>query len=716
MQQELNIDIETYSNLDLSQVGVYRYVECPDFDILLLSYSFNDEPVRTLDLISGDAIPDRVLKALQDPKVLKTAHNANFELTCLNAYLPIVYGISTPLEQWECTMVKTAMLGLPLALKAVAMVLNLSVQKDAKGKALIKYFSEPCKPTKINGQRTRNLPHHAPDKWEDYKNYNRVDVEVEKEIRQWCSFFEIPDFERQLWFQDQHINNRGVRIDLSLVESAIELDRTSTANFMKQVSLLTGIENPNSDPQVKEWLEEQGIKLPGLSKEVVSAALASERVPEMVKTVLRLRQKFKKSSIDKYAALFRAVCQDQRIKGIIQFYGANRTGRYAGRIFQPQNLTRMEEDIWGKGDLMSAARELVRRKDIDSINFVFGNLSTVLSQLIRTALIPAEGNVFITSDFSAIEARIISWLANEEWRLEVFRTHGKIYEASASKMFGVPIELCGKGTDYRSRGKVAELALGYQGSAGALVTMGALEMLKIDARSMEAVLTQTGITLKELRPLVRAWRKENPNIVKLWYDIEEQVIDCIQNDRTVEMVRGMSCEIRNGILFIKLPSGRELAYFKPGLISKRFTKFRFTEDYNEFSKDDKTVLNLDKANSLQRAGRGVIEGEPFTKKSIVYWGMNQTTKQWEKVDTYGGKLVENITQAIARDCLVFAKHNLYKEGYFTVLHVHDEVVIETEPDLSSTQEVDEIMARTPAWGKDIPLAAESYISHYYKKD
>lgn len=700
--RELNIDIETFSTRDLKKVGVYKYVECPSFDVLLFAYSFDGGPVKVIDLLSGEYIPSEVLDALRDPSILKTAFNANFELTCLNRYLPEVYGITTPVDQWECTAVKCAMLGLPLQLEAVARVLRLPVEKDARGSALIRYFSIPCKPSKANGERTRNYPSHDLQKWEEYKQYNKRDVEVEVSVRQWASFFKIPSFERLLWLQDQAINNKGVLIDTVLAVNAVRIDKVNSEALLNEVSAVTKLDNPNSDAQLKAWLKEQDAELPNMTKETVSAALKRKDYPKKAKHILRLREQFKKSSIKKYAALLRASCDDARIRGIIQFYGANRTGRYAGRIFQPQNLPRIDEHLFGgKGELLDTARRLVKDYDIAGLDFVFNSVSDVLSQLIRTAIIPEKGKVFIISDFSAIEARIIAWLANEEWRMEVFRTHGKIYEASASKMFGIPIEQCGKGTDYRQRGKVAELALGYQGSAGALETMGALKM---------------GIPLQDLRPMVKAWRKENPNIVKLWYDTEESVIECIKYGRKVTLHRGITAEVRNEILFVKLPSGRELAYFRPALRVKKYAKVRFIKEFKEFSENDRTVLPLDKAKLLASNKVGSIEGEPYNKETIVYQGMDQVTKQWRTVDSYGGKLVENLVQAIARDCLVFAKHNLYKAGYFTVLHIHDEVVIEAEPDLSSTKEVDEIMSIPPYWGVDIPLTAESYISHYYKKD
>lgn len=697
--RELNIDIETYSTEQLTgnkSVGVYKYSECPDFDVLLFGYSFDNDPVRVIDLISGDRLPQEVLDALQDPSVLKTAHNANFELVCLNKYLPMVYGITTPVEQWECTMVKCAMMGLPLSLDAVGKVLDIESKKDAGGKALIRYFSVPCKPTKTNEQRTRNYPFHDAEKWQQYIEYNRRDVEAEKEIRKRIKFFEIPPFEKKLWYQDQLINNTGVRVDLKVAENAVKIYQQVSEDFKNRVALLTGVDNPNSDAQIKGWLKEQGVPMNSLAAEAVEEAVNDEAFPPLPKKVLKLRSQYKLSSISKYEALLRALCADERVRGIIQFYGAARTGRYAGRIFQPQNLPRIE-----LGDtLLDAAREFVRSNDIEGIKFTFGDVAEVLKQLIRTAIVPADGKVFLISDFSAIEARIIAWLADENWRMDVFNTHGKIYEASASKMFGVDIGLCGKGTDYRQRGKVAELALGYQGAAGALIQMGALKM---------------GINIKELRPLVKAWRKENANIVQLWYDLEEKIIECVKTGERVELPKGMSAEIRKGILFIKLPSGRELSYYNPSLTLMRYQKVKFVEEYNEYEEGDTTLLPYKRAALHRDKGRVVFVGQSTTKHSLVYKGLNDKN-QWVNVHTYGGKLTENIVQAIARDCLVFAKYNLYERGYFTVMHVHDEVVIESEPEFSSTEEVDKIMSMRPSWGKTIPLTAESYISRYYKKD
>lgn len=656
---ELNIDIETFGTRPLKgtkAVGTYKYVEDPKFGVMLFAYSFDNDPVRVLDLLSGDLIPQAVLDALVDPAVLKTAHNANFELTCLNKYMWGNYDLKLDHRQWECTMVRCAMLGLPLALENVAKVLGLTDLKDSRGKALITYFCQPCKPTKTNGQRTRNYPFHDPEKWAEFIEYNRQDVVVEKAIRNKTAFFKMPAFERELWYMDQDINNRGCMIDVTLVKNAIQINLENNDELMNTVTERTGVINPNSDAQLKEWLMSNDVDMPDMQKDTVKAMLSGDHVAIDVRKVLELRQQFKKSSIKKYDALLRALGADSRIRGIIQFYGANRTGRYAGRIFQPQNLPRISL----KSGCLDIARELVKKYDVDGIRLMFGNIANTLSQLIRTAVIPAPGHEFIISDFSAIEARVIAWLAGEKWRLDVFATHGMIYEASASKMFGIALELCGEGTVWRQRGKVAELALGFQGGVGALIKMGALDM---------------GISEQELDPIVKAWRKENPNIVKLWYKVDELVVEAVRTGKKVALPKGMFAEVRESILFIKLPSGRELAYYKPELYVNKFDRL-----------------------------------------AVRYQGLDQETKQWRRIETYGGKLVENIVQAIARDCLVFAKYNLWKAGYDTVLHIHDEVVLESLIGMGSTKEVDKIMSRTPDWGEGLPLTAKSYISMYYKKD
>lgn len=646
--QTLGIDIETYSSIDLTKSGVYRYVEAPDFEILLFAYSLNDQPVEIIDLAQGEQLPAHILYALTDPNVLKTAHNANFERVCIRKH----FKIHLPVDQWECTMAKSTMLGLPLSLDAVGKILKLQAQKDSAGKMLIKYFSLPCKPTKVNGQRTRNLPQHSPEKWDQFKAYCVKDVEVEQAIREKIAFFEAPKTEKILWQVDQTINDTGILVDPQFVHNAIRLDHLHQQQLTEEAVKITGLDNPNSVAQLKDWLLENGIDAPSLNKASIAESIDDITDPT-VKRVLELRQEMSKTSVKKYQAMTKAICPDNRVRGLLQYYGANRTGRWAGRLVQVQNLPRNEmQDL-------DIARRLVRQGDLDSLEFLFDSVPETLSQLIRTAFIASPGHRFIVADFAAIEARVIAWLAGERWRLDVFNTHGKIYEASASQMFKIPLDKITKGSPLRQKGKVAELALGYQGGPNALIKMGALKM---------------GIEETELPKLVAMWRQANKKITDYWNTVEDAAINAVEEGST-SISHGIRFIKEKGILFIELPSKRRLSYLRPQLRPNK-----------------------------------------FGGHSIFYEGMDQTTKQWGLQQTYGGKLVENIVQAVARDVLADAMLRLHKLNYKIVIHVHDEIVMEMPEGKGSTKEVDDVMAQTIPWAKGLPLKAESYETLYYKKD
>ncbi|WP_031538052.1 DNA polymerase [Bacillus sp. MB2021] len=646
----LAIDIETYSKADLVKCGVYAYSESADFEILLFAYAVDEEEVQIVDLASGEKIPDDIERAMTDPKVLKTAYNANFERTCLAKY----FNKPMPPDQWRCSSVHALMLGLPGYLDGVAKCLKLKEQKLKEGKSLIRYFSVPCKPTKVNAGRTRNLPEHDPDRWDTFKLYCKQDVEVERQIRKKLDAFPIPKIEQKLWELDQKINDEGVLIDKSLVINAIQADKAFQDELFDEAILLTGLENPNSPVQLKGWLMKQGIEVDSLAKKNVEA-LMDEVANSDVKRLLELRQEMSKTSVKKYEAMERSVCLDQKIRGLLQFYGASRTGRWAGRLVQIHNLPRNS-----MGDL-HIARSLLKSGDYETINILFDSLSNVLSQLIRTTFIPAKGNRFIVADFSAIEARVIAWLAGERWRMDVFQSHGKIYEASAAQMFKVPIETIDKGSPLRQKGKIAELALGYGGSKGALMQMGALEM---------------GLTEEELPDLVSAWREANPNIVKLWWSIEAAAMKAVKEKAVVKMQYGLTFHYTKGILFITLPSGRSLAYVRPRI--------------------------------------GV--DERFGKEQLTYEGTEQGSKQWGRIPTYGGKLTENIIQAIARDCLAVAMLRLAEAGYHISFHVHDEVVLDVPIGTGSMEEVEDLMGQPIEWTPGLPLGADSFETDYYKKD
>ena len=645
----LSIDIETFSSVDLTKCGVYKYTESEDFEILLFAYAFDDEDIKIIDLAQGEKLPKEVIEAIYSTNVIKSAFNAQFERVCLSRY----FSMELPIEQWRCSMVHSLTLGLPGSLENVAKCLNLKTQKMDEGKNLIRYFSIPCKPNKSNDGRTRNLPSHDKEKWELFKEYCKRDVEVEREIRRKIENFNMTDIELRLWHLDQKINDYGVNVDMELVKNAIKCDEEYQRELMKEALNLTKLENPNSPTQLKNWLENRGLEVSSLSKANVKELLDKTKNPT-VRRVLELRQEMSKTSVKKYDAMERAMCKDFKIRGLLQFYGAL-TGRWAGRLVQVHNLPRNNmEDL----DL---ARQLLLNGDYGTLEILFDSISDVLSQLIRTAFIPSFNSRFIIADFSAIEARVIAWLAGEKWRMDVFNSHGKIYEASASQMFKVPLEKIHKGSPLRQKGKIAELALGYGGSKGALISMGALNM---------------GLTEDELPELVAAWRKSNPNIVKLWWDIENAAISAVKEMETVNMQYGLKFSYRSGILFITLPSGRSLAYIRPR-------------------------IEID---------------ERFGKDKLTYEGIEPNTRKWGRVDTYGGKLTENIIQAIARDCLAESMLSLDDRGYKIAFHVHDEVVLDVPNNFGSLEEVEDIMGMDISWAPGLPLRAEAFESNYYKKD
>ena len=643
----LSIDIETYSDIPLQKTGVYRYSESPNFEILLFGYSIDSGPVQVADLTAGEHIPKEVLAALEDDSVIKWAFNAAFERICLSRYLGYPTGEYLNPESWHCSMVWAATMGLPLSLEGVGAVLGLEKQKLTEGKELIKYFCQPCLPTKANGQRTRNRPFHAPDKWELFKHYNVRDVEAEMGIQQKLSKFPVPP---QVWEEydiDQEINDRGVRIDMELVEQAIEMDARSRQELTDAMKRMTALENPNSVQQMKQWLSDNGMETDSLGKKVV-AELLKTAPPELAE-VLTLRQQLAKSSVRKYQAMEKTVCSDSRARGMFMFYGANRTGRFSGRNIQLQNLPQNHLPD------LAEARALVRSGDFDAVKLLYEDVPDTLSQLIRTAFIPRDGAQFLVADFSAIEARVIAWFAGETWRQEVFAKGGDIYCASASQMFKVPVEKHGVNGHLRQKGKIAELALGYGGSVGALKAMGALEM---------------GLTEAELPQLVDAWRQANPNIVKFWWAVDRAVMEAVRYKHTTTDY-GLTFSCRSGMLFITLPSGRKLAYVKP------------------------------------KVGTNKFGGE-----CITYEGIG-STKKWERLDSYGPKFVENIVQATARDILCYAMRTL--RCCSIVMHIHDELVIEADPRMS-LDAVCEQMGRTPPWAKGLLLRADGYATPFYKKD
>ena len=657
MHRVMGIDIETYSSVDLAKAGVYAYTEAPDFDILLIGYKYDDEDeVHVIDTLAVDRDFDEELyefrQALTDPSIVKTAFNANFERTCLAKWT----GAAMPPEEWRCTMIKALTMGLPGNLADAGMALGLPEDKlkDPQGKALIQFFSKPCKPTRTNGQRTRNLPAHDPEKWKLFIAYNRQDVVTEQEILKRLAVYKIPDSEQALWSLDQHMNDNGVKLDIPMVEKIVEYDTQRRQELQEEAQTITGLSNPNSLAQLKKWLASQGVEMASVTKDTIAEALAGD-LPENVRRMLEIRTALGKTSVAKYSTMLTAVCQDHRLRGILQFYGANRSGRWAGRLVQTHNLA--------KNSLpdLDLARELAAAGDFDTMQTLFGETAFVFSELIRTAFIPSDGCRFVVSDFAAIEARVISWISGEEWRLEAFRAGKDIYCETASQMYKVPVVKHGENGHLRQKGKVAELACGYQGGIGAMKRM------------------DKGGTIpeEELQAVVDAWRAANPKIPKLWRTCELAAKAAIEEHRTVRIAHGIAFSYINGNLFIKLPSGRKLCYWD-------------------------TQLKLD-----PRDGRD----------HIVYMGVNQETKQWGETETYGGKLVENIVQATARDCLAVAMTRVSELGYKIVMHVHDEMIVDVpNEDKEAPAVINDIMGQPIDWAPGLPLKGDTYETPFYKKD
>ena len=647
----LSIDLETYSDRDI-RYGVHKYVDTPAFRVLLFAYAFDDEPVEVVDLALGEELPKRVKKAFYDPNITKTAFNANFEITCLREYFP-----DLPDDQWECDSVLALYNSYPPSLATVAKAMRFAEdkQKDTRGKSLIQYFCVPCKPTAANGYRTRNLPEHAPEKWEIFKEYNRQDVEVERAIRKSLIHNKPSREEHDLWLLDRKINDNGIAVCRELVENAIDMNERETKRLMEEAQTITGLPNPNSVIQLKEWLEKKlGALPPSLDKEAVAGLLKGD-IPTDVRRLLMIRKDLGKTSIKKYEAMMNSICSDGRIHDIFQFYGASRTGRWAGRNVQLHNLPRNSmKDL-------EAARQLVLDGDLDSLSMLYGVPDT-LSQLVRTTLVAEKGSRFIVADFGAIEARVLAWLAGEKWRLDVFKQGGDIYCASASAMFGVPVEKHGVNGELRQKGKQAELACGYGGAVGALKAMGADKM---------------GLSESELKDIVQKWRKANPHIVNFWYRLEEMAMCCILGKDPPTKANGYPVKfyMDGKDMRMLLPNGRTLTYLRPTIGTNR-----------------------------------------FGGDSIEYEGLEQESKKWGRLETYGGKLVENLTQAVARDCLACAMLRLDKAGYKIVMHVHDEVIIEAPVGYGSLEDVVSIMTQNAPWNDGLPLAADGFETMHYKKD
>lgn len=643
----LSLDLETYSSADLNKTGVYRYAESPGFAVLLFGYSVDGGDVRVVDIASGETVPEDVIAALTDDTVGKWAFNSSFERVCLSRFIGLTTGEYIDSTSWKCSMVWSAYMGLPLSLEGAGAVLGLEKQKLSEGKDLIRFFCRPCKPTAANGQRTRNLPTDAPDKWAMFKTYNKRDVETELAIQAKLAKFPVPDEVWDEYHIDQEINDRGIPVDMTMVRQAIAIDSRSRERLMALMREMTELENPNSVQQMKQWLSDNGLETDTLGKKAVKELLKTAPAP--LGEVLSLRQQLAKSSVKKYQAMENAVCEDGRCRGMFQFYGANRTGRFAGRLVQLQNLPQNHLPD------LEEARALVRSGDYDALNMLYDSVPEVLSELIRTAFVPSPGNKFIVADFSAIEARVLSWFAGEDWRLKVFESGGDIYCASASQMFGVPVEKHGVNGHLRQKGKISELALGYGGSVGALKAMGALDM---------------GLTEEELHPLVTAWRSANPHIVRFWWDVDRAVMRAVREHINSE-VRGIRFSWQSGMLFITLPSGRKLTYIKPRI------------GMNQFGSD-----------------------------CVTYEGVG-STKQWERLESYGPKFVENITQATSRDILCYAMKTL--RCCNIVAHIHDEVVIDADKRMS-LEAVCEQMGRTPPWAPGLKLRADGFECNFYKKD
>ena len=660
----LSIDLETYSSVPIGKAGAQKYIASPDFEILLFAYSLDGSPVVCVDFAQGEMLPQEIANALTSPDYIKHAYNAPFEWGCLSKYI----GRQLPPEQWRCTMFHGLYAGYTAGLEATGRALGLAEDKRKlnTGKALIRYFCVPCAPSKANGMRTRNYPHHNPERWQLFKEYCCQDVVTEMEIERRLSAIPVPDFVQKEWETDLIINSRGVAVDMEMVEGALELGATVRNSLMTEAMQISGLNNPNSVKQLAAWLEEEtGEEVAALRKDTVAKMLARDDNSPQVQRMLEIRQELGKTSTKKYDAIEVAVCPDGRVRGLLQFYGANRTGRWAGRLVQVQNLPRTYTEP------LELARELVKGRNLNALKAIYGSIPDTLSQLIRTAFIAPPGHILIDADFSAIEARVISWLAGEEWRLEVFRTHGKIYEASASQMFGVPLELIKKGNpEYalRQKGKVAELALGYQGSTGALINMGALDM---------------GIPEEDLPDIVTRWREANRRIRDLWYKMDAAAVQIITQGgavgvNNVVVAREFNYEQGTDCMTITLPSGRKLYYIEPQIGQNQW-------------------------------------GNP----SISYMGMDQTTKKWKRIETYGGKLVENCVQAIARDCLAQAIEHLEAAGLPVIFHIHDEVVIDIKPwasDKEMLAETVEIMSRPIPWAPGLPLGADGWVGKFFKKD
>ena len=648
--KKLSCDIETFSDVDLIRCGVYKYADSPDFEMLLFAYAADDGDVHIIDIAGGEELPEKIIQAIKSDTVVKTAYNAQFERVCLSKYLKLPEGEYLNPQSWYCTAVQAAELALPLSLADVGSVLGLERQKMTEGKELIKYFCVPCKPTKSNGNRTRNRPCHDINKWETFKKYCMRDVDVERQIADKLKMYPISDEEHRLYVLDQIINDRGVLVDSELAEQAVKLNSIQTAVAVEQAYMITGLENPNSVTQLKQWLKENGVEIESLSKKAVKS-LADETDGD-VSEMLKLRLLMAKTSVKKYEAVIRSVCSDNRVHGMMRFCGANRTGRWSGNILQPQNLPQNHLPD------LTLARDIVKDGDFEMLDMMFGNVPNVLSELIRTVLIPKPNHRFIVADFSAIEARVLAWIAGEQWRIDTFRNGGDIYCASASKMFKVPVEKHGVNGELRQKGKISELACGYGGSVGALKNMGAVEM---------------GVQENELQGLINDWRNANPHIVRFWYEVGNAAMKAIKEKTTVPLGK-LVFAYERGILFIRLPSGRRLSYIKPRIGTNR-----------------------------------------FGGDSITYMGIN-SAKKWDRLETFGGKLTENIVQGTARDLLANALINAANAGYDTVFHVHDEIICEVPNGYGSVDELCRLMCIKTDWADGLPLNADGFECEYYKKE
>ena len=648
--KKLSCDIETFSDVDLIRCGVYKYADSPNFEMLLFAYAVDDGDVHIIDIAGGEELPEKIIQAIKSDTVVKTAYNAQFERVCLSRYLKLPEGEYLNPQSWYCTAVQAAELALPLSLADVGSVLGLERQKMTEGKELIKYFCVPCKPTKSNGNRTRNRPCHDINKWETFKKYCMRDVDVERQIADKLKMYPISDEEHRLYVLDQIINDRGVLVDCELAKQAVKLNSIQSAVAVEQAYMITGLENPNSVTQLKQWLKEKGVEIESLSKKSVKS-LADETDGD-VSEMLKLRLLMAKTSVKKYEAVIRSVCSDNRVHGMMRFCGANRTGRWSGNILQPQNLPQNHLPD------LTLARDIVKDGDFEMLDMMFGNVPNVLSELIRTVLIPKPNHRFIVADFSAIEARVLAWIAGEQWRIDTFKNGGDIYCASASKMFKVPVEKNGVNGELRQKGKISELACGYGGSVGALKNMGAVEM---------------GVQENELQGLINDWRNANPHIVRFWYEVGNAAMKAIKEKTTVPLGK-LVFAYERGILFIRLPSGRRLSYIKPRIGTNR-----------------------------------------FGGDSITYMGIN-SAKKWDRLETFGGKLTENIVQGTARDLLANALINAANAGYDTVFHVHDEIICEVPNGYGSVDELCKLMCIKPEWADGLPLNADGFECEYYKKE